>query len=146
MNNGWYNQVAWPGLWADLILLLHVLVVVFVVFGQLSVLIGWWRGWQWVRNFWFRLTHLCTIGFVVIQTWLGQLCPLTIWEQQLRYAAGQAVHDQSFIEFWFSRVLFFDLPWWVFIAAYTAFGLLVLLSWWWYPPSRLRIFTANRQT
>ena len=101
-------------------------------------------GWDWVRNFWFRLAHLVTIGFVIVQTWLGQLCPLTIWEQQLRAAAGHAVHDQSFIEFWLSRILFFDLPWWVFIAAYTAFGLIVLLSWWRYPPRWSRGFNARR--
>lgn len=134
MKSDWYEYVPWPGLWADAILLLHFLIVLFVVFGQVAILFGWWRNWSWVRNFWFRLTHLATIGFVVVQTWLGQLCPLTIWEQQLRQAAGQAFHERSFIEYWISRVLFFDLPWWVFIVAYTAFALLVLLSWWRFPP------------
>ena len=125
-----------PALAADLILVLHALIVAFVVFGQLLVIVGGLRGWQWVRNLWFRLAHLVTVGYVVVQTWLGQLCPLTVWEQNLRRAAGQAVHDQSFIEFWLGRILFFDLPWWVFIAIYTAFALVVLWSWWWLPPRR----------
>ena len=134
MNLNWYNQVPWPGLMADVILGVHLLIALFVVFGQVAVLIGWAKNWRWVRNFWFRITHLITIGFIVIQTWLGQLCPLTIWEQQLRQAAGQAFHDQSFVQYWLSRLLFFDLPWWVFIVVYTAFVLLVLVSWWRLPP------------
>jgi hypothetical protein len=134
VNDDWYKQIPWPGALADLILLLHFLIVLFVVLGQILILLGWQRGWQWPRVLWFRLSHLATIAFVVVQTWLGRLCPLTIWEQQLRAAAGQPIHQQSFVEFWLSRILFFDLPWWAFTLTYTAFGMLVLLSWWKYPP------------
>ncbi len=134
MDLAWYDRVPWPGVWADLMLALHVVIVLFLVLGQLLVLIGWCQNWQWTRNLWFRLTHLVTIGFVIAQTWLGQLCPLTIWEQQLRMAAGQSIYQESFIQHWLGRLIFFDLPWWVFIAAYSMFGLLVLLSWWRYPP------------
>jgi hypothetical protein len=126
-----------PALAADLILVFHAMVVAFVVFGQVLVIVGGLCGWQWIRNLWFRLAHLLTIGVVVAQTWLGQLCPLTLWEQDLRRAAGQAAHDQSFVGYWLGRVLFFDLPWWVFISVYTAFALLVIWSWWWLPPRRL---------
>ncbi len=125
-----------PGLMADALLVLHALIVAFVIFGQVAILIGWARGWAWVRNLWFRLAHLATIAFVVVQTWLGRLCPLTVWEQQLRRAAGQGFHEQGFIEYWVGRMIFFDLPLWVFGLVYTAFGLLVLASWWWLPPRR----------
>jgi len=132
----WYQRVPAPGFWADAILLAHGLIVAFVVGGQMLILLGGWRGWNWVRHFWFRVIHLGTIGFVIVQTWLERLCPLTIWEQDLRRAAGQDWHDQSFIEHWIGQVLFHDLPWWVFIALYTAFGVLVVASWWWIPPGR----------
>ena len=128
-----------PGLLADIILVLHAAIVAFVVLGQLAIMVGWARRWPWVRWFWLRLVHLATIVFVVVQTWLGQLCPMTIWEQQLRAAAGQHMHSQSFIEFWLSRILFYDLPWWVFVAAYTLFGALVVLTWWRLPPTRKRV-------
>ena len=131
-----------PGLWADAILILHGAIVAFVVFGQLAILVGWIRNWQWVRWFWLRLLHLCTIAFVVVQTWLGQLCPLTLWEQQLRAAAGEVAHEKSFIEFWLSKLLFYDLPWWVFVAAYSLFGVLVLVTWWRLPPIRKRDFES----
>lgn len=33
-------------------------------------------------------------------------------------------------------LIFFDAPWWAFVAAYSAFAALVLLTWWWVPPRR----------
>lgn len=119
---------------ADSILVLHVAIVAFAVLGQLLFMAGGWRGWAWVRAPWVRLTHLALIGFVVAQSWLGEICPLTIWEQALRLQAGQASYGGSFIEHWLSRLIFFNAPAWVFMVAYTGFGLLVLLSWWWWPP------------
>jgi hypothetical protein len=121
---------------ADAILALHAGVVLFVVGGQLLILLGGPLGWCWVRRWWFRLIHLLLIGFIALQTWLGELCPLTVWEQDLRRAAGQAGYAESFIEHWLSRLLFFEAPWWVFVAAYSGFFLLVLASWWRWPPQR----------
>jgi hypothetical protein len=119
---------------ADLILVLHVAIVAFAVLGQLLFMAGGWRGWGWVRIAWVRLSHLALIGFVVAQSWLGEICPLTVWEQSLRLRAGQSSYDGSFIEHWLSRLIFFNAPAWVFMATYTTFGVLVLLSWWWWPP------------
>jgi hypothetical protein len=131
---------------ADALLLLHVGVVLFVVGGQLLVLVGGPLGWGWVRRRSFRFTHLALMGFIVLQTWLGQLCPLTVWEQNLRRAAGQQAYGESFIEYWLSRLIFFEAPWWVFVAAYTGFFALVLASWWRWPPrSRSSSTKASRQ-
>ena len=136
MSNDIYRSIPYPGLWADLILIVHALVVMFVIVGQLAILIGWWQGWSWVRNIWFRLAHLATILIVMLQAWLGRLCPLTIWEQKLRQAAGQLYHDQSFVEYWVAEFLYLELPWWVFVAAYTSFAMLVAWTWWRLPPER----------
>lgn len=120
---------------ADAILLLHVGIVLFVVGGQALILIGGPLRWACVRGRAFRYTHLALMGFIVLQTWLGQLCPLTVWEQQLRHAAGQETHRQSFIEHWLNKLIFLEAPWWVFVTAYTAFFTLLLASWWRWPPS-----------
>jgi hypothetical protein len=119
---------------ADAILVLHVGIVLFVVGGQLLVLLGGPLGWRWVRRRGFRYAHLGLMAFIVLQTWLGQLCPLTLWEQELRRAAGQEAYAQSFIEYWLARLIFFEAPWWVFVTAYTGFLILVLASWWRWPP------------
>ena len=74
---------------ADALLALHVGVMVFVVGLLPLVLVGGARGWRWVHHRGLRLTHLGLMGFITAQTWLGQLCPLTVWEQDLRLLAGQ---------------------------------------------------------
>lgn len=122
------------GLLADLILFTHFGVVVFVVGGQALILLGGHRHWRWIRNRGFRACHLLTIVLVVIQAWLGRLCPLTIWEHDLRRLAGQPIHERTFVEYWVGQVIFLDLPWWIFVAAYTLFAVLVVWSWGRYPP------------
>lgn len=124
------------GTLADAVLVAHVGIVAFVVFGLLAVLIGGWRGWAWVHGLRWRALHVLLMLFIALQAWLGALCPLTIWEQALRRRAGQATYGESFIEHWLSRLIFFDLPPWIFVAAYTGFATLVVLAWWRVPPRR----------
>jgi len=134
MTDDIYQSIPHPGLWADLILVVHALIVCYVIGAQLMIVLGWLRGWAWVRNAWFRLFHLVTILIVMLQAWLGLLCPLTVWERELRRAAGQAFHERSLIEHWVTRYLYLDLPWWVFVLAYTLFAALVVWTWWRLPP------------
>ncbi|MGQ7263550.1 DUF2784 domain-containing protein [Vreelandella sp. V005] len=114
---------------ADIILIFHVLFVAFVVVGLLAVYAGYFLNWRWVRNRVFRIVHLCAIGYVVIQAWLGVVCPLTNWEMALRAEAGAATYSGSFIQYWLHSLLYFTLPAWVFVVVYTLFGSLVLASW-----------------
>ena len=124
---------------ADAILVLHVCFVGFVVFGLLLLFPGRWLGWRWIRNAWFRLSHLAAIAVVVAQSWLGVICPLTIWEMQLREKAGDAYYEGAFIAHWVDELLYYQAPPWVFMLCYTVFGLLVLISWFW---ARPRSFAA----
>lgn len=121
---------------ADTVLLVHFAVVTFVVGGLIMIVAGNLRGWQWVNGWLFRLAHLAAIAFVVAQTWLGQLCPLTTLESWLRVQAGALPYSQSFIEYWVQRAIFYEAPFWVFTLAYTIFGLLVAAAWWRFPPRR----------
>lgn len=119
---------------ADLVLLLHLGIVVFVVGGLVLVVAGNLLRWPWVNGGWFRAAHLLAIAFVAVQAWLGKVCPLTAVESWLRAKAGMAGYRQGFIEHWVQRILYYEAPVWVFALAYTAFGLLVLLAWWYFPP------------
>jgi hypothetical protein len=119
---------------ADLVLLLHVLLVAFVVFGLLLILTGKVRVWDWVRNPWFRVMHLLAIGVVVVQSWFGALCPLTEFEMALRSQAGDTVYAGTFISHWLNTILYYQAPAWVFVVCYTAFGLVVIGSWFWVKP------------
>ena len=119
---------------ADALLVLHVGFVVFVVVGLVLIWLGGALGWWWVRNPWFRVAHLIGIGIVVLQAWLGQICPLTIWEMALREKAGDATYAGSFIQHWLHELLYYEAPMWVFAVCYTVFGLLVVASWYFVRP------------
>lgn len=55
---------------ADVTIALHAVFVLFVIVGQVLILAGWLRGWGWTRWRLFRLLHLGSIGFVVLEAWL----------------------------------------------------------------------------
>jgi polyferredoxin len=128
---------------ADFLLFAHAFFIAFVVFGLLLIFLGLLLRWSWVRKLWFRLTHLLAIVIVVIQAWLGVICPLTIWENHFRMKAGDAVYSGSFISFWLHKLIFYQAEAWVFTAIYTAFGSLVLAAWVVCPPRlrRTNLFT-----
>ena len=119
---------------ADALLVIHVLFVVFVIAGLALILIGKLRRWDWVRNRWFRVIHLAAIGVVVVQSWLGRICPLTTWEMMLREQAGDTVYTGTFVSHWLQSLLYYQAPPWVFAVSYSAFAALVIASWFWVRP------------
>jgi len=121
---------------ADAILVSHVLLVAFIVGGLALIYIGKWLSWAWVRNYWFRLLHLAAITVVVLQSWVGVVCPLTIWETEMRELAGGEGYEGSFIQHWLQSILYYEAPAWVFIVAYTVFAGVVVASWFAVPPKR----------
>ena len=122
---------------ADIILLLHVLFVAFVIIGLLLIFIGKIRFWPWIRNPWFRLIHLAAVAVVVVQSWLGLICPLTTVEMALRSQANDTVYAGSFISHWLENILYYQLPAWVFVVSYMVFAAIVVASWFWIRPRRL---------
>ena len=102
---------------ADAILVVHVAFVAFVVLGLLLILAGGALRWRWVRHRWLRLGHLAAIGVVVLQSWLGVLCPLTTLEMALRQRAGEATYSGSFIAHWLAALLYVEVPPWAFTVA-----------------------------
>ena len=122
---------------ADAILLAHVFFVAFVIFSLLLIFLGKFLSWAWILNPWFRLAHLFSTAVVVLQSWLGVICPLTAWEMALRSKAGDTVYAGSFISHWLETLLYYQAPAWVFIVCYSAFGLLVIVSWFWVRPRSL---------
>ena len=121
---------------ADIVLMTHVAFVLFVVLGLILILFGGFRGWKWVHNPWFRAAHLAGIGLVVLQSWLGIICPLTTLEMHLRELAGDETYPGTFVAHWLHRILFIHAPMWAFAVCYTLFGLAVLVSWTKFRPRR----------
>lgn len=124
---------------ADALLIVHVLFVCFVVLGLAAIYLGYFLKWPWVRNRSFRMLHLCAIGIVVFQSWVGVICPLTTWEMALREMAGQETYTSTFIQYWLQSILYYRAPPWVFVSLYTGFGGLVLASWFIIRPNKKRV-------
>jgi len=134
-----HDTLTHRALWlADALLALHLGIVAFVAGLLPLVLVGGALGWRWVRHRGLRLGHLALIVFHRRAGLAGPPVPADLWEQDLRRLAGQATHTESFVGHWLARLLYWDAPWWVFVATYTAFAVLVALAWWWVRPGHAR--------
>ena len=123
---------------ADAVLALHFAVVAFVVGGLLFIIVGNVVRWRWVNALWFRLAHLAAIAVVAAEAWFGITCPLTSLELWLRAKSGAATaatYSESFVGYWLHRLLFYSAPPWVFVLAYSVFGMLVVAVWFRFPPN-----------
>lgn len=136
------SPIAMYRMLADLVLVLHAGVVLFVVGGLVFVLVGNALGCRWANAFWFRVAHLLAIVVVALQAWAGVVCPLTTLESWLRVQGGLTGYTVSYIEYWVQRLLFYTAPSWVFTLIYSAFGAMVAATWWYFPPRRSSIRSA----
>jgi len=116
---------------ADVVLVVHFAFVLFVVGGLALILVGAVLGWRWVRIRAFRYAHLAAIVFVAAEALVGMTCPLTLWEHVLRRTSPDG---PSFVARWVSRLLFYDLPEWVFATAYVVVASAVAVTLWLIPP------------
>lgn len=115
---------------ADMLLLAHACIVLFVVAGAAYIWLGARRDWSGTRSPLFRYIHLGVMLFVAAESILGIVCPLTRWENALR---GDPAHA-GFIARWVGRLIYYDLPAWVFTAAYLAFAAALIVTWFKVPP------------
>ncbi|MDF1798543.1 MAG: DUF2784 domain-containing protein [Planctomycetota bacterium] len=121
---------------ADLLVGLHLAVVVLVVAIPILAIAGRLRAWSWTRNPWLRFGHLAVIAYIVVNAAQGELCFLTLWEGDLRQAAGQTADEVSFIGGLLHDILFLDVPQATLDRYYLGFGVVVLLVTIFAPPRR----------
>jgi hypothetical protein len=119
---------------ADMTVICHMGYALFILLGQVAILVGAWRDWRWVRGRRFRLIHLTAILIVVVESLLGIVCPLTTLEKWLRTQAGQATYQGDFLARWIHDLLFVEASRAVLGGCYVAFGLCVALTLWFVPP------------
>lgn len=119
---------------ADAVAVLHFAYVAFVAGGCIAVIVGFVRGWAWIRGLTFRAFHLIAIEYVFIESLLGVECPLTTLEDFLRRKAGQARYPGAFIGYWAHRLTFYDAPQWAFTILYGIVTIVVVAGLWMAPP------------
>ena len=129
----------WFTLAADALVVVHILYVAYIVVGLALILVGLRRRRNWIRNPWFRLTHLVAILIVIYEIIVKANCPLTTWEMRLRAMAGQAVNQTTFMDRLLSFILVADAPRWLVSGLYFAFGLAITLVFVFAPPRWKRV-------
>ena len=119
---------------ADLVLITHLAFVAFVVLGFMLIWAGYFCGWTFVSNIAFRVAHLLAISLVLAESLFGIICPLTRWENQIRLRAGETAYQDSFVQHWVGRILFYECNEKTFTVLYACFFVFVLLTFWIVPP------------
>ncbi len=109
MNTMGYELVA------DLILVLHLLFIVFVIFGGLLCLYR--VCWAWL--------HLPAMIWGIWVEWSGRICPLTPLEKYFRQLAFDQGYQGSFVEHYLVPLIY---PQHLTISLQWLFGGLILLS------------------
>jgi len=121
---------------ADIIAIIHLGYVIYVILGFILIIVGIIFRWKWIRNLPFRITHLLAIVGVACEGLLGVNCPLTVLEFKLRYASNLSEEKVSFIGVIVDSLLFYNAPRWVFTIIYTAFAIVVVITFIIAPPTR----------
>jgi hypothetical protein len=117
---------------AQVVLLIHVVVILFNVFGLIVIPIGAWQGWAFVRIFWWRALHLALLAVVALQAVFGRACFLTIWQAALENRKGEVA--EPLLQRWVTPLIFWPLPQWVFVVMYLAVFAYAIALWWVVPP------------
>jgi len=120
----------WQLLLADAILLLHFAIALFLALGLPAVWLGHFLRWRLIHSRLFRYGHAGIMLFVLVEALLGKLCPLTVLESHLRLNGngGPSAYDQGFILHWVDKLLFPDIPAWIFPVLYAAYFAAVMAT------------------
>lgn len=114
-------------LFAESILAIHLLVIMFSVGGLLVIPLGARLGWYLVHIAWLRILHLAVMAIIAGQALAGRACMLTVWQAQF---AGHR-NPQPLIMHWLNSMIYWHLPMWSFAVLYTTvfFYVLGLIVW-----------------
>ena len=123
MQNAWLNDVV-----ADLIGALHIGYFIYVVGGCIAIVVGAWQQWKWIRNPWFRLSHLAAVYIVVFENVFNVACPLNTAEWQLRSTSQSAVEASSGVGRVLDQLLFHTIPGNVLNVMYSVLAILLLVA------------------
>jgi len=121
---------------ADIIVVVYLIYACFVLFGFLAIVIGVPCGWNWIRNFPFRVTHLICTVFVPLETLIRMTCPLTTLKNFFLRASGVEGYSRSFIGDLVSKILFCEAPEWIFAIIYVTLARLLVLYFILFPPRK----------
>jgi len=116
---------------ADLILIVHFGIVIFITSLFIIIPVGYKFEWKWPRNKKLRSIHLILILIVTTETVFGLTCPLTLIEHNLR---GIFISN-SFVSIWLQKFLYWNFPKEFFLISYIICLMWTIFLWNRFPPS-----------
>ena len=123
MYNAWLEDIL-----ADLIAAAHIGYFIYVVGGCAAIIVGFTRRHAWIRNPWFRLSHLAAVYIVVFENVFNIACPLNSAEWQLRSTSQSAVEASSGVGGLLDQLLFHTIPGNVLNVMYSVFAIFLLVA------------------
>lgn len=117
---------------ADLVLIFHFGIVIFIASLFIIVPIGYKFEWRWIRNRKIRSIHLFLIFLVATETVFGLTCPLTLIEYNLR----GVFFSNSFVSIWLQKFLYWNFPKEFFLIIYSLCLIWTIFMWNKFPPNK----------
>src|ERR1051326_2969874 len=119
---------------ANLVAAIHIAYFLFVIGGLVFIAVGARQGLAWVYNPAFRLSHLCTVLFVLAEDVFNFPCPLNLLEGRLRATPENFASEPSQATGLLDLLLHHTIPGWFLDTMYWVLGGVLLLLMFWIPP------------
>jgi hypothetical protein len=123
LHSAWQKDVV-----ADLIAATHIGYFLYVVGGCAAIVVGATKRWKWIRNPWFRFSHLVAVYIVVFENVFNIACPLNTAEWHLRSASQSFVGASTGVGGALDYLLFHAIPGNVLNVMYSTLAVLLLLA------------------
>lgn len=124
---------------ADFLVAIHFLWIIFMLAGFGLTLWGMFLKRKILDWFWFRTLHLAGIVYVGALSLQGKLCPLTIWENQLRVKAEPtSTYSGSFIIHYIEKLVYPEVNPLLLQVATITLGVFTILAYILAPPFKLK--------
>ena len=120
---------------ADLVLIFHFGIVVFITSLFVIIPVGYKFKWKFPKNRKLRSTHLFLISLVTAETVFGLTCPLTLIEHNLR---GIFISN-TFVNIWLQKLLYWNFPKEFFLISYILCLMWTIFMWNRFPPRNKKL-------
>jgi hypothetical protein len=119
---------------ANLLAVVHIAFFLFIVGGMVAIVAAIRSPVAWVRNPWFRVTHVVAIYIVLFEEATGLPCPLNILQWGAREAASGMTEASTGVGGVLDFLLYHTVSPLALDIMYWSFGVLVLVMLWIVPP------------
>ena len=119
---------------ADLILILHFGIVLFITSLFFLIPVGYKFNWIFTKNIKVRVFHAGLMTFVTIETFLGMACPLTYLENY--FLNENENENKLFLSYWLNKIIYWDLPSYFFLIMYLICLVWTFIMWYIFPPKK----------